>query len=154
MIGQTVPLVGTIAVRFTARQTFTAYAQFTDRALILGGTLDTQVSLLVTLTRRAVTVFATAFQAGVIFADMALAAIGILTTTFGAGPFFADKARQAMVVNQALDTCMQNSVTVTLAAILAGVAMSCAAMVDTFLARLTVAFFFALDALAVLAFFG
>ena len=59
-----------------------------------------------------------------------------------------------MVVYQALDTGMQNSVTVTLAAILAGVAISCAAMVNTFFARFAVAFFFALDALTMLTFFG
>jgi len=154
LIGQAIPLVGTIAVRFTTRQTLAVYAQLADRTLILGGALDTHVSLLVTLTRGAVAVFATAFKAFVIFADMALAAIGILATTFDTGPFFADQARQAMVVYQALDTGMQNSVAVTLAAILAGVTMCCAAIVDTFFARLTVAFFLTLDALSVLAFFG
>ena len=58
--------------------------------MILGGTLDTSVGLLVTFARRTVAVFATAFKAFVIFADFALDTIGILAATFDAGPFFAD----------------------------------------------------------------
>jgi len=90
LIGQTVPFVRTIAIRFAAGHTFTVYTQFTDRALIFGRTIDTAVSLLVTLARRAITVQATALQTDFVFADFTLAAIGILATTCDTSPFLAD----------------------------------------------------------------